>query len=327
MRPVVASAPGKAVVAGEYAVLDGAPAVSMALNRRAYVTLQRSVEKRDFHTLAAPGYVDGCWTFRDGGGRLRWLDGVPYDGAFGLFEQLWAAAGPDCRGSFDVILDTRELHSAAGQKLGLGSSAALAVAAVAALSLREVSAGVQSDAATAHREFQGGRGSGVDIATSFCGGLIEYRRDRPVKKRDWPAGLHYKLFWSGQPAKTSAKLDRAANHAADKTLCDVAVSVAETLEAGSGSDLVDALSAYAGVLARYDVDRKLGIFDAGHRELASFAAGMSGVVYKPCGAGGGDIGIAVSMSAEALQEFEVFAAQQEFQVLDAQLDHRGCDVG
>ncbi len=39
MTTVTASAPGKVILSGEYAVLDGAPAISMAVNRRAVVTL------------------------------------------------------------------------------------------------------------------------------------------------------------------------------------------------------------------------------------------------------------------------------------------------
>ena len=39
MTALIASAPGKVVLCGEYAVLDGAPAISMAVNRRALVTL------------------------------------------------------------------------------------------------------------------------------------------------------------------------------------------------------------------------------------------------------------------------------------------------
>src|ERR1043166_3119640 len=34
-RPMIASAPGKLIVAGEYAVLDGAPAIVVAVDRRA----------------------------------------------------------------------------------------------------------------------------------------------------------------------------------------------------------------------------------------------------------------------------------------------------
>ena len=51
---VVASAPGKAVLCGEYAVLDGAPAVCMALDRRARVTV--TPFEGDWNRVSAPGY-------------------------------------------------------------------------------------------------------------------------------------------------------------------------------------------------------------------------------------------------------------------------------
>jgi phosphomevalonate kinase len=38
----MASAPGKLVLAGEYAVLDGAPAIVMAVDRRAVVSVAAS---------------------------------------------------------------------------------------------------------------------------------------------------------------------------------------------------------------------------------------------------------------------------------------------
>ena len=39
---VTASAPGKVVLSGEYAVLSGAPAICMAVNRRATVTIEQT---------------------------------------------------------------------------------------------------------------------------------------------------------------------------------------------------------------------------------------------------------------------------------------------
>ncbi len=42
---ITASAPGKLVLSGEYAVLDGAPAICMAVDRRARVTISASGEE------------------------------------------------------------------------------------------------------------------------------------------------------------------------------------------------------------------------------------------------------------------------------------------
>ena len=47
------------------------------------------------------------------------------------------------------------------------------------------------------------------------------------------------------------------------------------------------------------------------------------VVYKPCGAGGGDVGIAVARSAESLASFAAIASQQGFKRLDVQIDPAG----
>ena len=51
-----ASAPGKVVLSGEYAVLDGAPAVCMAVDRRAIARV--SACGGDWHRVTAPGYTD-----------------------------------------------------------------------------------------------------------------------------------------------------------------------------------------------------------------------------------------------------------------------------
>ena len=56
MIDIKASAPGKVIVAGEFAVLDGAPAICMAVNRRAHVSI--TVSNENHHTVSAPGFSD-----------------------------------------------------------------------------------------------------------------------------------------------------------------------------------------------------------------------------------------------------------------------------
>ena len=51
------SAPGKVILSGEYAVLDGAPAVVMAVDRRARVSV--SAGSGDWHRVSAPGLFEG----------------------------------------------------------------------------------------------------------------------------------------------------------------------------------------------------------------------------------------------------------------------------
>ena len=120
MTDLRVSAPGKAVVAGEYVVLAGAPAISMALNRRARV---RVVESDDStHCVFAPGYLEGSYRYRgEADGAVIWLDELPEAGSFALLECVWKQVGPSNKGGLSITLDTADFFDpASGSKLGLG---------------------------------------------------------------------------------------------------------------------------------------------------------------------------------------------------------------
>ncbi len=70
--PVTASAPGKLVLTGEYAVLEGAPAVVLAVSRRARVHLRDS-EDADWHIDAPDLGIRDARCRIDDAGRLEWL--------------------------------------------------------------------------------------------------------------------------------------------------------------------------------------------------------------------------------------------------------------
>ena len=66
MIDISSSAPGKIIVAGEYAVLDGAPAICMAVDRRAHVNI--SSGDTEFHSVLAPGFSETVGRFK----ALKW---------------------------------------------------------------------------------------------------------------------------------------------------------------------------------------------------------------------------------------------------------------
>jgi len=320
---VTTSAPGKLVLAGEYAVLDGGPAICMAVDRRARVTISRT--DADYHTVIAPGFSDDCGRFRDKNGEIEW---IAAGDSFTLLDAVWRTANASTRTGLSLVLDSSEfLDAASGGKIGIGSSAALAVALAAALcELTATDGDARSIAFAAHRQFQGGLGSGVDVACSFAGGLIEYSMGVGVaQKIVLPAGLAHALLWSGVSVSTGHKLRRLDKHAAQPSrtaLVSAARRLAQVWREASTAAILDEYRDYIRVLHEFSIDHELGIFDAGHAELAA-AADAAGLVYKPCGAGGGDIGVVLADDAAAIASFLGDALPQNFQVLNMNIDPEG----
>jgi phosphomevalonate kinase len=91
---------------------------------------------------------------------------------------------------------------------------------------------------------------------------------------------------------------------------------------GDARQVLESFPGYVDALRQLSVDHDLGIFDAGHEELARLARDL-GVVYKPCGAGGGDIGIVLAACEHDLEEFCNQALGQNFRILDISLEDEG----
>lgn len=294
-----ASAPGKVVIAGEYAVLDGAPAVVMAVDRRASAGLR------------APG-VPGN------------------EPVAGLLGAVCAALDVDAPVD-GVSLDTAAFYAAdtGGRrgKLGLGSSAALTAALCRLLLPDESSrATLLRFALAAHRRFQSGHGSGVDVAASVAGGLLTFRMPAAgIEPVGWPDGVSYAVWWSGVPASTRASLEqlsRSGESSPRRALADAAGTVADAWSTGRSGAVLPALATYVDALAEFDARHRLRIFAAGHGDLVG-AARQLGVVYKPCGAGGGDIGIALAEDSAALDAFAAKATAKGFRRLELSIDTEG----
>lgn len=303
---IQASAPGKVVLSGEYAVLDGAPAVAMAVNRRARVAVEAD-GKSNLRCTGLAGGVD-----------RRMLDCALKVCDVADAEHL----------SFE--LDTHAfVDEATGDKLGIGSSAALSVALVQVLAPDASVERVRHMAAEAHQHFQGGVGSGIDIAAAATGGLIGYRQDASsVSTLRWPDGLLYALLWSGVPANTRDRLrhlDKVEERPSRRALFAAAEAAAAAWQEGSGSDVIEYGRQYAARLLEFSDEHELGIFESGHASLLEKAVARD-LLYKPCGAGGGDIGIALATSQTVLDEFVRTADASGFAAMAMRMDLDGVRI-
>lgn len=335
MTFVRASAPGKVVVCGEYAVLDGATAIVMAIDRRACVRVSRLNE--EWHRVTAPGFEDGPFDFHiDPRGRVQPRESAGTVPDWSLLSSVWQAVQPAFSGSLRLDLDTRPFfHARSGEKLGLGSSAALVAALAAAfLHLAADARDPGPLAYSAHRILQGGHGSGIDVAAALQGGVIAYKKTPQVAASPlvWPDRLHRAVLWSGRSASTATRVaslgrsvrSRRARNAASR-LAHASEDVVNTWNEGETRAILDALRAYTGDLKAFSVAHDLGIFDAGHDELHGLAA-EGHLVYKPCGAGGGDVGMALADRESVLEHFVDRACRRGFERLDVNLETSGVEV-
>jgi phosphomevalonate kinase len=319
MIAVEASAPGKVILAGEYAVLSGAPAICIAVNRRAHVSISANAQRR--HSVSAPGFSATPQDFKS---IAEIADMYP------LLAAVWEELKFETPDFLKIVLDSSSFSDADAGKIGIGSSAALAVALTAALGkVAADGVDVRSKAMAAHRALQGGAGSGADVASSLDGGIIEYRMgEQESCQLRWPPELSYALLWSGVPADTKTQLNKLAAvemRASRAELGSAAQAVAQAWTQGDSATVLHRLSDYTAALRRFDVDHSLGIFDAGHSALA-VVADAADVVYKPCGAGGGDLGIAVSTNTAALAAFVSAANERGFKLMDLRIDMTGLSV-
>jgi phosphomevalonate kinase len=342
MAPITATAPGKMLLLGEYSVLEGCPALSLAVNRRAVVSVeQTSGERHSLQSSILPGEVLE-FSVRDD--ELQWSDKAAAGelGLDGLLKPWLDVLGDIHAPALDIRLDSSAFYQGDGntnQKMGLGSSAAINVACAGVFcSLRGEKPELPSLIA-AHQALQGGLGSGIDIATSLHGGLIRFQltglaEDPDVQRLALPPSFHFGAVWSGESASSGSMLEQfrqwTSRHADQWQMCLLAARV--ICEAGcracSNSDgpaLVRAIRGYGEWMKALEKASGLRIYTPAHSFLDTIATRCN-CAYKPSGAGGGDIGVVAAESIERFTEFQERATAEGYQMLDLQAEQNGLEV-
>ncbi|MBA2543721.1 MAG: hypothetical protein H0V17_29025 [Deltaproteobacteria bacterium] len=318
---LVASAPGKLILTGEYAVLDGAPALVLAVDRRA-IASRRSTPRGSSPFLIA------------------------------VADELAERYGTDsvaARAALEVVVDSSAFYDGS-QKLGLGSSAAVTVAAAAyAIAAQHGDARGHRDALlaialAAHARAQGergARGSGADIAAAIYGGAIIYEMATTgapaIKRASWPRSVTLIPFFTGVSADTATLVSRvqAARQANPVAVEAALTAIAEASRATCAAlhthaDLA-AIGVLAGLrLASVATDRLARVtgVDLVPSCVATARTSMQalGGTAKTTGAGGGDVAIAAIPTTSDVTEATRLLIEQGCQPLQLSVDDSGVDT-
>lgn len=320
----VASSPGKVILSGEYAVLDNAPAICMAIDCRAEAKIQEYDDR--FSEVKSIGYSSEAGEFESSEKGILWHKGRE---TYAVIEAVWHAINFNELIDLKINLDTSSyIDAQSGKKLGLGSSAAIIVALVAAIKNCDDPEKIKLLTHKAHKQLQGGLGSGADVATSLFGGLIKYQQENyTTKSLKWPRNLFYRLIWTGSPVSTKDKLIRfmeAPDKLSRKELIDASICMATHWQSGDTKKILVGYEDYCELLCKFSSDYDLGIFSMGHKELLSQAK-KDNLIYKPCGAGGGDVGILLGVDENKLDKF-CFSMRNDFKRLDYKLSLNGVRI-
>ncbi|KAB1657955.1 phosphomevalonate kinase [Pseudoclavibacter chungangensis] len=327
---IVARTPGKLFIAGEYAVVEpGEPSVLVAVDRYLTVRLTESADEGRIHS-GEYGHAPLVWT--------RGADGVsvvrehgPADyvlSAIATVERLRGERGLAPR-YFDLDI-TSGLDDSQGRKFGLGSSAAVTVAVVAALdefyglALTRTERFKLSLLATIQIA---PNASGGDLAACTFGGWVRYTAPDRLALRafldthtiaetldapGWdsysttrlpqPESVELLVGWTGSPASTERLVDRVRHRRGDTSgpyarfLQNSGANVdalVHAIERDDTSAMLETIHTARHLLQGLGDRSDIGIETPLLAALCD-AAERYGAAGKPSGAGGGDCGIVLA---------------------------------
>lgn len=282
-------APGKLVIVGEYAVLDGAPAI-----------------------VAAVDSGVACTVYDAASVEITVPNGMKDDF---VRAALAAVHAPSGRYTF-----TEHNPTATDGKAGLGGSGASVVAACLAGSIGSghilTGHALADIAQRVHREVQGS-GSGIDIMASAHGGVLR------VHGRDVIPGpaIEPVIVYSGTSAKTGPRVAQYRALSRRRSFVQMSTDIVNDFASdpvaalGENRALLEAMAQRAGIAYRTPgLDRII--------DLADDCGGAA----KPSGAGGGDVAVALFHDGGQALDFRLRCAQDGFVVLSVRVDPQGARV-
>ena len=361
------SAPGKLFISGEWAILEvGNYGLVAAINNRVHV----SIEPSDKMRVTAEEFKihDAKAVYEDGKVSFSGLD----DKSRAAMKLIGEALSVSLRYLEDSGIDSKPFHLSTSsrdtqfevngemKKVGFGSSAAVVVAAIAAVldfhGYDATKDEIYKLSTIAHYYAQGKVGSAFDVAASTYGGLFVYSRFDPVwltKKveageslrsivsQDWPSLVieelevpdNFRLLvgWTGESASTSAAIKQMNEFKARNSeeyfrlynnIASVAGRAIEKFKSGNNDDFLECLKENEKALRELGEASGVNIETPELGKLSEIAADY-GAAGKLSGAGGGDCGIAVCFDDVTANNIMAAWQDEGLVPLDVTIDRHG----
>jgi phosphomevalonate kinase len=349
------TAPGKLILLGEYAVLEGAPAIVSAVDRFAMVTLN-SLDGLNFKFSSPTLDIKDLMFFFQDSGKVQFtgknLEKIKpkltfiksalehFNNRYNFFSIIKP---------FEITADTTHFYQdKAKEKFGLGSSSAMTVALWGALfrfqntHKRLDKKKIFEEARALHFAAQGNRGSGIDIAASVYGGMLQYQILTDLKKPETifitptqlPLGIYIIPVWTKESASTRSLVGKVQNFKRTKPakyfslmekfqhLCREGC---QSFFNGKVDNFLQICADYFILLDELSKQSEADIISREHREIAKITNKL-GAVYKPSGAGGGDLGIAITDSLTISNKIKQAILFSKYEVINLNFCKRGLTI-
>ena len=313
---VESTAPGKIFLSGEYLVLDGALATIMSTKQRVKVTIE---DIQDIDNIFYCSIIDEYFPFNvDSNYQIKWEDKNP--DKFGLFLDFSIKSMRIKPNNSLFTIDTNDFYFQ-GNKIGLGSSAAISVAILNAMNhfygFKLSAPEIINNSMNLHRMQQGPNGSGLDVISSYADSkLIEcdtnMLKDEKWNTLIWPENLLINGILTSHESSTSSMIEKY-NFAKKKDsthfknfyfqMRRILNKFSKAWRIGDTSDILNLLKKQSILMKQLDNDFEIGIYTEEHKNISELAESL-GLFYKPSGAGGGDLGFVISDDLLKMRQFQ-----------------------
>lgn len=304
---VSASAPGKAILFGEHSVVYGKPAIAVAVDKRARVTIKEGTNNTEVKIpqLDIEAVIDAESR------RVTWMNSPQEAGKFdtGILEYIQVALS-QLGTPLDGLKVEVDLEIPIGA--GLGSSAAITVATLAAAARytqQEVS--LEALAHTAHQvELQvQGAASPLDTTVSTQGGFIYFTHEKGAMKIKPALEMPLVVGYTSKPGNTGVLVEGVRKlRETQPTIVNPILDIMEDLANQARKSIIQGEEKEVGELMNINQ----GLLDAlgvNTEELSCLVyrarhAGALGSKLTGAGGGGSVIAYCPGKTREVLEELE-----------------------